>query len=262
MPDYASARNLINGNTRRVSGLEFSQDNRTLLFDYTGDSWTMSKHSGYVYGWGFNPGSIGSSTTYYNNIGLQLAIRFNFRDPGTGGAIDITDSNAKNLVGNVLEGMTGVGQVGDVTPPFTVTRMRRSARAVRARRDQVFHVKFRSANGDFQYYRLGSHGRRLAHVRRQHDGRRHHIAGRNVRKPYEAFKAHGTGVSFEQFEYRRDSSTASRVSDRPRAPPWTPRGGTAPASSSSSAATPHRRGPPRTSRSTPSMRTRAASASP
>jgi len=214
MPGYASARNLINGNTKRVSGLEFSQDNRTLLFDYTGDSWTMSKHSGYVYGWGFNPGSIGSSTTYYNNIGLQLAIRFNFRDPSDGGPIDITDSNAKNLTANVMEGMSGVGQVGDVSPPFTVTRYASFSSSSSRETDQVFHFKFRSANGDFQYYvsdRMDSAS---------------HMFGVNmtpsnitspegkVRKPYEAFKAHGAGVSFEQME-QKGILLASRIAAAP-----------------------------------------------
>ncbi|MHC4940922.1 MAG: hypothetical protein ACYTHK_18430, partial [Planctomycetota bacterium] len=202
MPTYASARNLINGQTRKVSGIEFSEDNRTLLFDYAGDSWTRVKHTGYVFGWGFNAGHAGTSTSYNNNIGLQQAIRFHFRDPDDGSAIDITDTNAENIVKNIQKGMTGRGGVGDTTPPFTATRITNYSSSGSPTSDQLYHYKFRSQNGDFLYYIVD-----------RRDGAAYmfgvNMTGDTIvspegkdRDPYEAFVNHGTGVSFEQFEYK------------------------------------------------------------
>jgi hypothetical protein len=151
MPTYASAINMINGPTRKVSGLEFSEDGSTLLFDYTGDAWTKAKASGYLYGWGFNAGNIGTSTTYYNNIGLQMAVRFRFRDENTGGAIDITDGNTKAISSNLLEGVTGHGLVGPLQVPESERRL------------PVLH--------------LGCPDERRLYVRCQHDRRRRHVAG-------------------------------------------------------------------------------------
>jgi len=214
MPNYASARNLVDGATRRIAGLEFSTDNRSLMFDYTGDAWTDSKLTGYFYGWGQNPGHAGTSTSYNNNIGLQLAIRFNFRDPSDGGPIDITDSNAKNLVANMLEGMSGIGNVGDVSPPFTVTRTTTFSSTASRDAEQVWHFKFRSANGDFLYF-----------VSDRISGASH-MFGVNMtaddivspegetREPLVAFKAHGTGVSFEQMEWK-GWILASRIAASP-----------------------------------------------
>ncbi|MHC4939006.1 MAG: hypothetical protein ACYTHK_08560, partial [Planctomycetota bacterium] len=207
VPNYASARNLINGTTKKVSGIEFSQDNTTLLFDYAGDAWTRVKHTGYVYGWGFNAGHQGTSTSYYNNIGLQQAVRFHFRvaDPNSanyGGPINLNDSNAENIVKNIQKGMTGRGGVGDTTPPFTATRMTTYSSSGTPSSDQVYHFKFRSQNGDFLYY-----------ISDRRDGDAY-MFGVNMtadtivspegkdRDPYEAFVNHATGISFEQFEYK------------------------------------------------------------
>jgi hypothetical protein len=112
-------------------------------YDYTGDAWTKSKSTGYVYGWGFNAGVVGSSTTYYNNIGLQMAIRFRLRDESTGGPIDITDGNTKTISSNLLEGVTGHGLVGDISPPFTATRSTSYSSGGGRLCDQVFSTTSR-----------------------------------------------------------------------------------------------------------------------
>ena len=98
--------------------------------------------------------------------------------------------------------VTGHGLVGDLAPPFTVTREAQYTSGGSRICDQVFHFKFRSPNGDFQYYisDVLTNAAYMFGVNMTADD----ITSPEgkTRKPYAPFIAHGKGVSFEQFEYK------------------------------------------------------------
>jgi hypothetical protein len=63
MPAYASGRNLIDAQWRKMTGLDFSEDGSRLFFEYAGHDLYHTLANGYVYGWFVNP--TGQSTSYY-----------------------------------------------------------------------------------------------------------------------------------------------------------------------------------------------------
>jgi hypothetical protein len=195
MPAYASANNLINAQFRKITGLDFSEDNTKLFFEYAGHETYPVLCSGYVYGWYVNP--TGLSTTYYYQVGTMMIAEFDFRkvDASTGNDTPI-DFSSSGLIKNPMKGLKStngstIAAVGPTGSSFGSTNPSSK---------QLFWARFRSPNGAFLYYVSDSLGGPA------------HMFGINMtnetivspegkdRDPYVAFALHSSTVQFEQFE--------------------------------------------------------------
>ena len=190
MPSYASANNLINAKFRRITSLDFSEDDTTLLFEYAGHNRYSPLGSGYLYGWAVNP--TGQSSTYYYQIGTAMIAQFDFRT-STDGQINLGSSG---LIKNPMQGLKStdnktIASVGPTGSKFGETNPQSL---------QNFWAKFRSPNGKFIYYVSDSLGGPA------------HMFGINIsddaivspegksRDPFAAFALHPQTIAFEQFE--------------------------------------------------------------
>ncbi|MHC4579591.1 MAG: hypothetical protein ACYTFD_18690, partial [Planctomycetota bacterium] len=181
MPSYATGRPYFNARYRRINGVTFASDGRTLILNYSGNDSRPTKYSGSTSSYVVNPGGTNSST--FNTVGVQISVRIQFRT-SSGDAINF-GSIGTNMANN-LAGLTGVGNVGPTTPRFGATTSS----------VQLFWATFKSHNGDFLYYI--SDGLLTA---------RNHMVGFNIsdgplggHQPYVPFSPHGSTIGFEQFD--------------------------------------------------------------
>jgi hypothetical protein len=186
LPAYAGGKAQMNALLRRINGLAFAADGRSLLLNYAGhDTFNPLYFGGTATGWApHNPEQIGA----YGFTGTQQSLRITFRGPdGAPADLAAAASASSNLaaLGETLA-------VGATKAPFGPST---SA--------QCFWATFKSANGSFLYL-----------VSDQVDGslsttatNRNCMIGFNIgaapiggRKPYEAFCPHPDTVGFEQFD--------------------------------------------------------------
>jgi hypothetical protein len=184
MPTYATGRSYLNARFRRINGVTFGADERTLIFNYAGQgSFYNPNYTGGNRSYAVNPGGFNSST--FNSVGAQVSLRLHFRTAG-GGAINFSSLSSSNMKNN-LQGLSGIGNIGPTSPGFADTTG--SA--------QLFWATFKSHNGNFLYY--VSDGTSTS--------ARTHMVGFNIsagtingHAPYTPFSPHGSSVGFEQFD--------------------------------------------------------------
>ncbi|MHC4491531.1 MAG: hypothetical protein ACYTDU_07900 [Planctomycetota bacterium] len=88
MPTYATGRSYLNSRFRRINGVTFGSDERTLIFNYSGQGTTRNpNYTGGNRSYGVNTGGFNSST--FNSVGVQASLRLHFRTT-TGGAINFS----------------------------------------------------------------------------------------------------------------------------------------------------------------------------
>ncbi|MHC5052112.1 MAG: hypothetical protein ACYTGK_16060, partial [Planctomycetota bacterium] len=178
---YASAQAYLNAKGRRICGVRFSADSRTLIFTYAGHNTYWTKYFGSTRQYGVN--SHPSQSSRYHYLSAQVSLRLQFRtasdDPITFG------TNADTFLKNNLYGLGGVSAIGTTSPPFTET----------INSEQQFWATFKSHNGMFLYY-----------VSDQVKGR-NHMVGFNIsasrvggHDPYVPFSPHAATIGFEQFD--------------------------------------------------------------
>jgi len=185
---YASAQRYLDAYARRICGVQFTPDSKSLIFVYQGHNSYNPKYMGSAYGMTINATSRYTGT--YHEAAARMAARFNFRT-STDGPINFSvgNSGANGFLTNMLQNLSGVGSVGDTSVPF----------ASPAGGIQQFFATFRSANGNFLYYisdgtNTGTSGR-------------NHMVGFNIststingHAPFAPFSTHGSSIGFEQFD--------------------------------------------------------------
>jgi hypothetical protein len=183
MPAYADGRAHLNAIFRRIHGVTFGADGRTLLFNYAGhDVYNPLYFGSTATGWvPHNPEQIGA----FQGTGTQQSLSLAFRSPA-GGPIDFASG------GNLRNNLSGIAATGATSAPYGQSTS-----------VQNFWATFKSANGSFLYF-----------VSDQIDGslsftpaNRNFIVGFNItaaaiggRDPYVAFSPHPDAVGFEQFD--------------------------------------------------------------
>ena len=192
--NYVTGRNLVNARGRKIHGLTFSKDDRKLFFSYASDNTYFPKYFGGTSGFGHNP--RGTSTAWQNVVGVQMLVEFSFRT-STDGAINYRDATAGSIVKNALKDLKTIGGVGPANPPFSATN---------GSSQQLFWSRFTSENGDFIYYVNDVTGGR-AHMWGMNISPDNVISSTldangnpKIRKPYDAYSLHGSGIQFEQWE--------------------------------------------------------------
>jgi hypothetical protein len=184
MPTYATGRPYLNARFRRINGVTFGADERTLIFNYAGQgTFYNTNYTGGTRSYVVNPGGFNSST--FNSVGAQVSLRLHFRTSG-GGAINFSSLSSSNMKNN-LQGLTGVGNIGPTTPRFAATTSS----------TQLFWATFKSHNGNFIYYVSDGTS----------SSARTHMVGFNIsggtingHVPYTPFSPHSSSVGFEQFD--------------------------------------------------------------
>jgi len=178
---YASARAYLNAMGRRICGVRFSADSKTLIFTYAGHDSYWTKFFGHLRQCGVN--SHPGQRPNFVRLTAQASLRVQFRT-ASDEPIDF-GTDAAPFMRNNLSGLTGVPAIGPTTPPFTATTSS----------DQQFWATFRSPNGTFLYY-----------VSDQIGGR-NHMVGLNTsasrvggHDPYVPFSPHPGTIGFEQFD--------------------------------------------------------------
>jgi hypothetical protein len=203
---YVTGRPYLNSGTRRINGVMFGSDDRTLIFNYSGHERYNVKYSGGTYSYVINPG--GYTNTTYNQVGVQQSMRLQFRT-STGGAINYTSSSTSgsNTAGtnfkNNLQGLneTNISRIGDTTLNFGRTNTSQ----------QLFWATFKSANGDFLYYISDQLNQSLNSYTNPPPAPtaayRNYMVGFNIsggtingHTPYTPFSPHAATVGFEQFD--------------------------------------------------------------
>ena len=188
---YVSARAYLNAKGRRVCGLRFSPDSRSLIFTYAGDPVYWTKLYGYSYQAAVNANP--SQYVLYGPLSAQISVRLDFRVEDTSGKqgdVPIAFTSSKdlpNFMTNQLATLNedGINGFGDATPPFTAS----------SSGQQQFWATFESPNGKFLYY-----------ISDQIKGRNYmvgiNMSGEAVggREPYEPFVTHQKSIGFEQFD--------------------------------------------------------------
>jgi hypothetical protein len=178
---YATARAYLNAMGRRICGVRFSADSKTLIFTYAGHDSCWTKFYGHLRQAGVN--SHPGQRPKFQRLTAQASLRLQFRI-GPDEPIDFGISAAPSMKNN-LSGLTGVPAIGPTTPPFAATTSS----------DQQFWATFRSPDGRFLYY-----------VSDQIGGR-NHMVGINIsastvggHDPYVPFSPHPDTIGFEQFD--------------------------------------------------------------
>ena len=179
MPGYATGKGYLNARHRRINGVTFSADSRSLFFNYASHNTYHTKYTGGSNGWAINP-----TTTGTFGFGTQTSIRLDFR-AGDGSAVNFA-SIGSNMV-NSLSGLGGVGAIGPTSAPFGDT----SSSA------QMFWATFKSPNGKFLYF-----------ISDELTGRNHMVGIRitsgdvsgSSRAAFTPFSTHPSTIGFEQFD--------------------------------------------------------------
>jgi len=183
MPGYAAGKAHLNASFRRLNGITFAKDGRTLIFNYAGhDQWNPLYFGSNVTGWApHNPEQIAS----YAGVGTQSSLSLTFRTP-SGGPIDFDSGE------NVTNNLAGIAGAGGTQAPFG-----QSTSA------QCFWATFKSRNGCFLYYVSDQVDASLSFT----PTNRNFMVGFNItaeeiggRAPYTPFLPHPATVGFEQFD--------------------------------------------------------------
>jgi len=186
MPGYASSRHVINSRWRSVRGVFFGKDSKDLMFNYSGDASGPPNYFGSTNAWGINP-EIQTSSSFM--FGAEQYVRINFRTAADG-AINFK-TGMSTYATNMLAGETGIGAVGDISPPFSDTDGTSA---------HLWSATFKSPNGDFIYFVIDG------------IGSRHFMVGFNItgadivspegktRKSFDPFYPHSSSIGFQQFD--------------------------------------------------------------
>ena len=186
--DYVSARSYINARGRRIAGVQFTPDSKSLIFTYQGHNSYNPNYMGSAYQYTIN---ASSRSTAYHNAAARASIRFDFRT-SSDGAINFASSPGgflKNMLGG-FGGAVKMGGVGDATVPF----------GNNAGGKQQFWATFKSPNGKFLYY-VSDRAQPAAR-----SGRNNmigfNVSGKKVgtRDPWTPFLLHAITIGFEQFD--------------------------------------------------------------
>ncbi|HEX5137116.1 MAG TPA: hypothetical protein VFY93_09100, partial [Planctomycetota bacterium] len=182
LPSYAAGKAHLDAAFRRLNGLLFAPDGRTLLFDYAGhDSYNPLYFGGTGTGEPHNPEQLST----HQGSGTQASLSLVFRT-ASGGAIDFTDG--ARLTNN-LAGLSGAGAA---KAPYG-----QSTSA------QCFWATFRSPNGSFLYYVSDQIDQSLSFTATNRNVMiGFNISGETIggRAPYTPFLPHASTVGFEQFD--------------------------------------------------------------
>jgi hypothetical protein len=179
---YVSAQDHLNAYARRIAGVQFSDDSKSLIFTYHGHNSYNPKYYGSAYGYTVNNSS---RSTSYHAATARMSVRFEFRTSSDGAINFQSTSAASNFLKNMLQGLTGVGSIGDTSVPFGSS----------AGGAQQFMAAFRSHNGKFLYYISDPYPSRNFMV-----GFNISAADINGHAPFEPFTTHGSSIGFEQFD--------------------------------------------------------------
>jgi hypothetical protein len=179
---YASAQDHLNAYSRRIAGVQFSDDSKSVIFTYQGNNSYNPKYYGSAYG---NTVNNSSRYTYYHSACARMSVRFHFRTSSDGAINFQSSSAASNFLNNMLKGLSGVGSVGDTSVPFGHA----------AGGAQQLWATFRSHNGKFLYYVSDPYPARNFMV-----GFNISAADINGHEPFEPFTTHGSSIGFEQFD--------------------------------------------------------------
>jgi hypothetical protein len=178
---YASSQPYLDSYARRIAGVQFSPDSKSLIFVYQGHVTYNPKYQGSAYGITINSNAPRGYTTYDPAV-VRISVRFNFRT-STDGAINF-GSSPDTFFKNMMAGLSGAGGVGDTSVPFTDPGG-----------EQQFTASFRSPNGNFLYY--------ISDLTTS----RNHMVGFNItantigtRASWTPFSTHGSTIGFEQFD--------------------------------------------------------------
>ncbi|NJN14097.1 MAG: hypothetical protein HC813_00030 [Planctomycetes bacterium] len=179
MPVWATGRAYLNAAYRRVNGLTFSADNKTLIFNYSGGPTYTPKYTGGNNSWAVNP-----TTTGTFGFGTQVNVQLDFRTAADGA---INFASVGTSMSNALTGLTGIGAIGPTGQPFGDT----------VSSGQMFWARFKSPNGNFLYWisdelTSSNHmvGMRITSLP---------VVG-STRAAFVPFRPTPTGVGFEQFD--------------------------------------------------------------
>ncbi|MHC5049636.1 MAG: hypothetical protein ACYTGK_03370, partial [Planctomycetota bacterium] len=202
MPSWATGRPYLNARARRINGVTFGSDDRTLIWNYSGHNSRNPNYNGGSLSYIVNPG--GYNYSYYNTCGVQQSMRLTFRT-SSGGAINYTststsgDTAGANMKNN-LQGLSGIQAIGDTTIRFGATDGSK----------QLFWATFKSANGDFLYYisdQIDTSQNTYTSKPTPNKNYRNFMVGFNIsggtingHDPYEPFSPHSNAIGFEQFD--------------------------------------------------------------
>jgi hypothetical protein len=183
---YCSAKPWINAMGRRIDGLRFTPDSKTLLFEYAADNTYWPTYYGGSIQYAINA----EPTQYYLYAGLsaQASLRWHFRTSSDGAINFGSSSAASGFLKNNLDGLkeSGINAVGPKSPPFG---------PVNGNCDMQFWATFASENGNFLYYVIDQiSGRNFMVGFNMSDGA---IGGH---APFEPFLLHSPSIGFEQFD--------------------------------------------------------------
>jgi len=177
---YCSAQAYLTAYARRLAGLTFSDDSKSLIFTYQGNNSYNPKYFGSAYGLTIN---ASSRSTSYNVSAVRMSIQWQFRTAADG-PINFGSSPSSFLF-NMMNGLTNVAGIGPTSAPFADT----------SGADQQFWVTFKSANGKFLYYISDPYSAR------------NHMVGFNIsdgtingHDPFVPFSTHGSSIGFEQVD--------------------------------------------------------------
>ncbi|MCK6461448.1 MAG: hypothetical protein L6Q95_16330, partial [Planctomycetes bacterium] len=182
LPSYAAGKAHLDAPFRRLNGLLFAPDGRTLVFNYAGhDGFNPLYHGGTGTGAPHNPEQSGT----HNGSGTQSILALAFRT-ASGGAVELADG------GILANGLAGVAGTGATSAPYGESGS-----------SHCFWATFRSPNGRFLYYVCDGIDQSLSFTA----ANRNFMVGFNIgaeavngRAPYTPFLPHPTTVGFEQFD--------------------------------------------------------------
>jgi hypothetical protein len=162
--------------------VQFSPDSKTLIFVYQGHDSYNPNYMGSAYQYTIN---ASSRSTTYDAACARMSARFHFRTSSDGAINFGSSSAASSFLKNMLQGLSGIGSVGDTSVPFGS-----APGGV-----QQFWATFRSHNGNFLYYISDE------------TSSRNHMVGFNIsdttingHDPWVPFSTHGSTIGFEQFD--------------------------------------------------------------
>jgi hypothetical protein len=176
---YSTGGPYLTSYGRRIAGVTFTPDSRSVIFTYQAHSSYNPNYMGSAYGYTIN---ASSRSTTYDAACARISIQFAFRTSADA-AINFTTSPG-NYLFNMMNGLSGVGSVGAASAPFG------DAGGI-----QQFWATFKSHNGDFLYYISdGTSGRNFM------VGFNISNSAVNGRDPWVPFTTHGATIGFEQFD--------------------------------------------------------------
>jgi hypothetical protein len=188
-PAYAAGKAHVSAIARRLEGVTFAANNRTLIFNYTGND-TYSPTYGSNVGSSTGRGPLNAGQTGTFGIGTDVSIALTFRT-STNGAINFTTTTSTNFRNN-LTGLTGISAIDSTTGPWGQTS---SA--------QNFWATFKSPDGNFLYYISDQIDSSLSPT----TANRNFMVGFNTsgssingHAPFTAFITHPNTIGFEQFD--------------------------------------------------------------